>query len=188
MGIPPTATIPLLLQRLQRSLDTAAVSAESAQSDLSIGSRNRAGGCLRWLCGTRTAAPDAPRGKARRREPYLREYCPNAVLESSTFPKFPRRFTLTTREPHRIPTGRDSGRRGSNSRPLPWQGSVLNLYSGGAETGVKATTYPQFPWGSTLATRDATQTTRRCTLTTTRGIVGEGGGGAIGGSASGRSG
>jgi len=59
-----------------------------------------------------------------------------------------------------------SGRRGSNSRPLPWQGTFLILYSGGAENGVKATTYPQFPPGSTLTTREAILITRRCTLTT----------------------
>lgn len=36
-------------------------------------------------------------------------------------------------------------------------------------------TYPQFPRGSTLTTREATQTRRRCTLTPNRRIVGEGG-------------
>jgi hypothetical protein len=45
-------------------------------------------------------------------------------------------FTLTTREPHNDPTGSDSGRRGSNSRPLPWQGSVPILYSGQVENGL----------------------------------------------------
>jgi hypothetical protein len=39
--------------------------------------------------------------------------------------------TLTTREPHNDPTGSDSGRRGSSSRPLPWQGTCRDLYSGG---------------------------------------------------------
>jgi hypothetical protein len=50
--------------------------------------------------------------------------------------------------------GERSGRRGSNSRPLPWQGSAVNLYSGGVENGLKATTYPQIPRGSTLTTRE----------------------------------
>jgi hypothetical protein len=33
--------------------------------------------------------------------------------------------------------------------PLPWQGAVLNLYSGGVENGLDAGTYPKFPWEPT---------------------------------------
>jgi hypothetical protein len=81
-----------------------------------------------------------------------------------------------------------SGRRGSNSRPLPWQGNALDLYSGGAETGAKASTYPQLPRGSTLLGRETTRITRRSTVTTKRENDGEGMEAPIGGSESGRSG
>jgi Transposase DDE domain len=51
---------------------------------------------------------------------------------------------------------------------LPWQGTALNLYSGGGENGAKATTYPQFPRGSTLITQETTLTTRPSTPITIR--------------------
>jgi hypothetical protein len=64
--------------------------------------------------------------------------------------------------------GRWSGRRGSNSRPLPWQGTALFLYTGGAGNGLKASTYPQFPRGSTLITLGSTLIPRRSALITKR--------------------
>src|ERR1019366_7791194 len=52
-----------------------------------------------------------------------------------------------------------SGRRGSNSRPLPWQGPGSILYSGEAENGLDAPTYPEYACVSTLIPRGATRTT-----------------------------
>jgi len=51
-----------------------------------------------------------------------------------------------------------SGKRGSNSRPLPWQGSVLIPYSGRAETRLETSTHPQFPRRPTLVPRASTPT------------------------------
>jgi hypothetical protein len=46
------------------------------------------------------------------------------------------RSMSTKAGPFRIQITEWSGRRGSNSRPLPWQGTVPILYSGGVETGL----------------------------------------------------
>jgi hypothetical protein len=62
-----------------------------------------------------------------------------------------------------------SGRRGSNSRPLPWQGTFSNSYSQRADTGLPTCTYPQFPRGSTPNTRASTLTTRGPAPMTTSG-------------------
>jgi hypothetical protein len=59
-----------------------------------------------------------------------------------------------------LTAGEWSGRRGSNPRPLPWQGTLLIPYSGGAESSLTAATYPQLPRRSTLTTRGSTLTTR----------------------------
>src|SRR5450631_2485481 len=61
--------------------------------------------------------------------------------------------------PFRIQITEWSGRRGSNSRPLPWQGTLPILYSKEVEIGLLATTHPQFPRGSTLTTRASTLVT-----------------------------
>jgi hypothetical protein len=55
-----------------------------------------------------------------------------------------------------------SGRRSSNSRPLPWQGRLLILNSDEVEIGLQATTHPQFPRGSTLTTRASTLVINEC--------------------------
>src|ERR1035437_2764420 len=55
-----------------------------------------------------------------------------------------------------------SGRRGSNSRPLPWQGPGSILYSGEAENGLDAPTYPEYACVSTLIPRGASLHWRSC--------------------------
>jgi hypothetical protein len=71
--------------------------------------------------------------------------------------------------PFRIHITEWSGRRGSNSRPLPWQGTFSNSYSQRADTGLPTCTYPQFPRGSTPNTRASTLTTRGPAPMTTSG-------------------
>jgi hypothetical protein len=46
--------------------------------------------------------------------------------------------------PFRIQITEWSGRRGSNSRPLPWQGTVLILYSGGVKRASERVLTPNF--------------------------------------------
>jgi hypothetical protein len=88
---------------------------------------------------------------------------------TATFDDFQRGPKSAEAGPFSIHITEWSGRRGSSSRPLPWQGTALILYSGGVDVCVKAATYPQFPRGATLTIREATQILRRSTLITKRG-------------------
>jgi hypothetical protein len=66
-----------------------------------------------------------------------------------------------------------SGRLGSNSRPLPWQGSLLILSSGGGRKWLLNEYLPQFPRGSTLSPRRSTLTTPASTLAQLKQFLGE---------------
>ncbi len=94
----------------------------------------------------------------------------------------PRRSTLITPEPHGAPfvfemgpqreceTGDEARTRDPYLGLHQTQGGSRyrsnSVFGRGRYRPLKATTYPQFPRGSTLTTREATQITRRCTLTT----------------------